>query len=288
MKLEQDGDNYVMRFDNFTDFVKHNEKEDFRSEDMNDRDFYGVESMGEAIRLAKTGLPRAGIDALDIAQRNVEEVDRDLMVPRFHSLYAVDGADVDVARYLSGEPENMIGYYLDEAPGIRRVATLVVNITYAWSVDSKKITDRGRAIMSLMEAIERTGMQTEIWADNTMSDQSTGSEGIPEPGSSVMRTSIRVKAAGEIFDPSTFMYVFTHPSMFRALGFNTMHTYPKHLHKQFSVPGHYGYAVIKPYRIEQDYPEGAIYIPSIRHNDDPKSVFRDSLKKLGLLEGTST
>lgn len=278
-------DHHLMRFDTFAEYIAHNEEHDYRTPYMDEgRGFYGVDSMQEAIDLARTGLPREGIKALGAAATKVEETERELMIPRFHPFYAVDGADVDVARYLSGEPENMIGYYLDDAPGIRRVATLVVSIAYSAAISTKTITQRGHAIMALLEAIERTGIQTEIWADKTTSDSYDRHGGSPVAyGACTIRQSIRIKAPGELFDPSTFMYVFTHASMLRALGFNTMHSFPKHLHNQFGIPGGgMGYPVTKEYRLE-DYPEGAIFIPSIRTAEEPTKVYHDTLRKLGLL-----
>lgn len=278
-------DHHLMRFNTFTEYVNHNEEHDFHGEHMDEgRAFYGADTMQEAIDLARTGLPRDGVKALDTAATKVEETERELMIPRFHSLYAVDGADVDVARYLSGEPENMIGYYLDEAPGIGRVATLVVSISYSAGISTKTITKRGHAIMALLEAIERTGMQTEVWSDHTTSDNYNyfGGDAAVPSGASTIRQAVKIKSPGELFDPSTFMYVFTHTSMVRALGFNTMHTFPEHLHQQFSIPGSLGYPVTKEYRLE-DYPEGAIFIPSVRTDEEPTKVYRDTLRQLGLL-----
>src|SRR5690606_40002886 len=68
----------------------------------------GVRTLDDAKRLAHEGLPIDGVKALEVASEKVSQIYREYDVPSFSSCYDVTGSDVDVARYLSGEPENMI------------------------------------------------------------------------------------------------------------------------------------------------------------------------------------
>lgn len=287
LTVSDDGEHALLKFNSFADLLEWNEKgTDHRSAHMGGSSFYGAKDMPDAYQKAHKGLPRDGIEALDLAEQNVQQMERELLHPTFTPYNDVSGAEVDVALYLQGEPECMVNYQLGDEPKHERVVTIVASVAYHCAISKSAIKKNGQALMALMEAIESTGLQTEIWLDsiqaedlrNFMSDN-------PDPKGKTGRIAVRVKAPGEMFDAGMFMYALTHDSFLRSILFNTMHSWPAQFRRALSISstGHYGYPISKTHRME-DYPEGAIYIPSIRHDSQAGEVVEATLKDLDLLK----
>jgi hypothetical protein len=128
--------------------------------------------------------------------------------------------------------------------------------------------------MAMLNAIEMTGVQTEIWSDS--STRTRSSETMHG------RISVKLKAAGEPFDASMLMYCMTHDSMHRTLGFNTKDHFPGRFARCMGRGAGYGSTVLGEMRHRDDYPEGAVYIEALRSDSDVFNV-EDTLRKLGLM-----
>lgn len=229
----------------------------------------GVSSMAELAAIARAGLSADGIEAASIAEDRVQVMDRELPLPSFSTFYDVSGADVDVARYLSGEPECMINFDMVDTPRVGRVITLVAFVGTPGMVSASAIARRGREIVSLIFAIERMGFQVELWADD-----------ISEGGGKSGRVRVKVKEPGGVLDPGEIMFAFTHPGMPRGLVLAAMHLFPAEFQGPIGI-GH-GYGQV-PIVVDLDeYPEGSILIPPLTNNGAVDLV-RDTLRKLGLV-----
>lgn len=236
--------------------------------------FFGASTYEEAHHLARTGLPREGIEALALSEKQLQETDRELVSAQFQTYYDVAGSDVDVSRFLSGEPENMVAYYMEVEPRVAPVVTLVISTAVHCGISVDAIRRHGRALMAMLEAIESTGLQTEIWADQF----TKGS------GGKTCRVAARLKAPGELFDAGMFMFAMTHPAFYRAIGIKNMYGIPKSWHGPLSMSasGGHGQPQNTPQRMEE-FPDGAIYIPSITHNSEAGTCVTGTLRALGLL-----
>lgn len=239
----------------------------------------GVHSMAKLAALAKEGLSAEGIEAYKIAEEKVAILDRELPLPGFATYYDVSGADVDVAAFLSGEPECMINYEMVETPKVGRVITLVVSTSVPWTVSADAIRERGREVVSLIFAIERMGFQVELWADH-LSSQSPS----PGPRHVSLRTRVCVKEPGGLLDTSEIMFAFTHPGMVRGMILESKWLFPAKLRTAMSVcsGGNYGYPVSAPDLDE--YPEGSILIPPLMNSRGSATLVADTLRKLELVD----
>ena len=61
------------------------------------------------------------------------------------------GDEVDIYRFLSGDPENMVEYYLEDSK-YGKQANMLVNCSLSSSVSPERIIKRGAAIYSAIEA----------------------------------------------------------------------------------------------------------------------------------------
>src|SRR5690606_15539314 len=145
---------------------------------------------------------------------------RDYDVPSFSSYYDVPGSDVDVARYLSGDPENMSAYTMLDTPRVVRVVSHVGWSSLSATSGPDRIRQRGESLMGLVLILEQIGFQTEIYADWT-----TGSDG--HEG----RITVPLKRAGESLDTGLIMYALTHASFSRSFIIPCTHLYPKKYYK---------------------------------------------------------
>lgn len=274
MRTNIDGKHAQLVFDNLTELVDYAEHNPHMAEHMTRRmepEFYGADSLSEVISIARAGLPADGIEAMQLSDTTVS--DMELMSSQFQSVYDVTGSQVDVARYLSNEPECMINYYMEPTPRQDQIVTLVLGVGIPWDITTAAIKKHGQALMSVADAIERSGKQTEIWADLSMSSRKN---------EKTARISVRLKAPGDLFDAASFMYALTHPSMCRALMFNAFHALPEPWHEPVGVGSFYGYYGNPPSH-EPDYPDGTVFIPAIRENNQAAALVAATLRQLGLV-----
>lgn len=270
----------VVMFDSFHDLLKHNrEGTDHRSAHMDDPEFYGVTDMKDADRLAQQGLPREGVEAIDLAQQKVAQMAGDLYRPAYSDFYDTAGAYVDMGRYVEGEPECMVNFEPTEEPGQSRIVALILNITYNWMISAEAIKQNGQAMFALVEAIETAGMQAEIWVDMHV----RGYDQYAAPYSA--RTAVRLKKAGEPFDVSMFMYALTHNSFLRAHIFNAMHTHDEDVREACGIRPSGGYgSCINNAQDMDDFPPYSIYIPCIKEDSEAGVFVPNVLKQLGLIK----
>ncbi|SUE29587.1 Uncharacterised protein [Nocardia farcinica] len=234
--------------------------------------FQRVSTMSEACALAREGLPDLGIEATSVANAELAALEREVELPSFSSYYDVSGADVDVARYLSGEPDCMINYQMVETPRVGRVITLVACLVTSGSTSIKEIKRHGTTLMALSLALEKVGFQTEVFGD------------FCTHGPRLMgRVKVRIKGPGEEFDPGKMMYAFTHPSMSRALMFGGMHLLPTPYKEDIGVGGSYGCITREP-PLEPVYPEGSILIqPNMNSYGGKRDLVKETLTSLGII-----
>lgn len=282
MRLELHEKHGLLSFDSIDDWaeVVDNNAPDYLKQRVPSESswFGGAKDWDELTRLARKGLTQEGIDALRLSEQNIQDMDRDLIAQTFKSRYSETGSDVDVARYLAGEQECMIDYYQSDITNNRRVVTLAVGIAVHCGISASAVTKHGQALMALVEAIDRCGLQTEMWADITIRNG-------PLDGNYTARIKVLMKSPGGTLDPTAFMYILTHVGAFRGLGLGACHEFPLKWREALSFcdGGYYGQPVNEPYRIEEDYPEETIYIPSLSSNDEAGKALPATLKKLNLI-----
>lgn len=282
MFTSTEGKHHLNRFTSLAAFTEYSRSlEDHRSPAMR-RDngkgkYYGkAKSMDELHVLADKGMAREGIKALALAQDRVQSMNRELNDQSFATQWDVSGSDVDVARFLAGEQENMMDYVFVPDTAIQPVITLVTNVAVHCGITDEAFAIQGAALVAVAEAIDSVGLQSEIWVDCTITEghsRTTGYTG---------RFSIRLKSGDGPFDSGAFMFALTHPGFFRGMVLNAMHGWPSAWREAMSVGGLYGYptgSFVHP----EDYPDGAIYIPAMNSNREAGTFVEGVLRDLNLL-----
>lgn len=226
----------------------------------------GNVTWSEALALGRKGWDEQLDSALDLAESAIVTANQEHMMDSFNPMWDVTGAEVDVARYLSGEPECMIDFPLTKTSHSGRVITLCASVGYSWAIKAATIQDRGRVIVALALALSRLGHSVEMWAD--ISGENNNGQ--------ILRTRILVKGVNDELDPSRVMFAFAHPAMLRVLGWTAREKWGSKYAPDRSHP-------VPPL---EDLPEGTIYLPEIRSSRDVPNAdefLREHLGNLGLL-----
>lgn len=220
---------------------------------------------GEAIRLAREGWAEQLDSTLELAESAIRLAEKEHLIDTFNPIWEVSGAEVDVARYLSGEPECMIDFPLNKTSKSGRIITLCASVCTSMAIRADSIQRRGKCVVALALALSRLGHNTELWADYSAGNSKH-----------MRRVRVLVKSADDEIDPSRIMYAYAHPTMQRRLCFAASGNFNESIYM--------GNLESRP--SAQDLPDGTIYLPEIRSDRDMPNAdefLKQYLGELGLL-----
>lgn len=169
--------------------------------------FCGVNSWRKLEKLARDGWPDQVPEMMDCTEKAVKLIEQDIEM--FEPVHSVEGADVDIARFLEGEPEDMIQYPLVKTSNLGPLVKIVADISCLCTVTTANKIQRGAVIGSLAITLERLGHNTEFWVASRT-----------KVGGEVSDVFCKVKGANDFIDPSRIMFAAAHPASFRGLTFN--------------------------------------------------------------------
>lgn len=218
--------------------------------------FRGTATFAEAIDLGlngwKAGADRATKLVEPFALRLAREIQRSEMV------FDVTGVEVDMARFLTNEPEHWMdwdyGEFLEhdeddyEPEGVR-VIKLVVNAGIAPDVTVRAVESRGAYVVGLVKLLEHAGHRVEI-----VSVLATKHD----VGNLEIWTTI--KQASTPLHLGRVAFALAHASMTRRLGFSVMES----LEAPWSDRCETGYGI--PIEVDQ-HEQGDIYLGKMRRDD---------------------
>lgn len=234
-----------------------------------DEEWYGgtFTAVAEAMRDGwEAELP----EALDVAEGAVKETERELPAELFTPQWDVCGADVDMGRYLTGEPENMIDFPL--APMVKqgKVVTVCASFGALGGVSAEAKIAQGRVVTALAMTLGQLGYTTELWADYSGRHAGRGQ-------STYNSIRVLVKGANDVIDPSKILAAYAHPGAQRRMGFVAMSLAPAPFNK-------HGLGNQSTRAPKQDLPEGTIYLPQpeAEWTDTKEHVLR-LLREAGIL-----
>lgn len=237
-------------------------------------EWHGVGTVDDLRTLVSDGWLSESSAAMDVASDAVELVEQEHDLTSFRPMWDVSGCEVDVGRYLAGEPDNMIDYEITQTARSGRVIVLCASASYSGAVSGDTIKKRGHGIAALAFALSKLGFATELWVDVS----SLGPDGKTKG-----RFRAKVKGPNDALDPALIMFAYSHPAVLRTLFIPAMHEVPERFQEALAVGASYG----TPLDPKRDLEEGAIYLPAVRSNDDvpeAKEALLAHLRELGVLD----
>ena len=127
--------------------------------------------------------------------------------PSIIKTMGTSGGAVDVAAFLSGEPECMVDYRFDEAP--QKFVNFYIGISASWTVTAHTLLKRGAVIYTMIRAMEILGYSMSLKICCRFESYCH----------SKAFYSVQVKKAGEYLDPSVVAFWMTSPAVLRRLFF---------------------------------------------------------------------
>lgn len=209
-----------------------------------------TESLEEAVTLCELGWP----EGLAMAESKILELDLDSpgnLGFMLEQQFSTSGDEPDVDRFLSGEPENMVEYSLDQNRTGRNVRVLF-NIAQSAGVESDTIMRRGIVVAAALGNITTAGYGIDLDlvervgpSYSVMSDQ-------------VVEYSIPLTEAGDYFNLDSLIFGLVHPSMLRRLIFAMNECEDEELRRDFGFGSYGGYGM--PLSIPKEEHPGTVVI----------------------------
>lgn len=153
--------------------------------------------------------------------------------------YDVAGGEVDVGRFLAGEPESMVEYVLQPLTRGGSVLRLQADITQSWVIAAETIRALGNSVVELADGLRARGVGLEImvtaqWRSATPYYRH--------------ETSILVQRPHEPFDVSRLAFAIAHPGMLRRLVFAIMEHEARPARDRLGIRRGQGYGYPSPRR----------------------------------------
>lgn len=254
---------YGYVFDYWSEFVNHvatghsdmDPKE--RSSRKTARDFNHVVSFDEAVKLAQDGWVWGEAKARNLSDNMFAKLSK--TIERWDLSYDMQGAALDVGRFLHNDPEcfqNFEPTYV-EGPG-HRLVHIVFNCSVSAGIARDVIIARGALTAALTQLLEYAGHSVQI-------DVVSGITGHRAKSNRFSNTFndfelwVRVKDYGQPLDLSVVIFALAHPAMLRCLEFSFLETLSDGMRKMLNVTRHGGYGT--PAEIDRER-RGDIYIHS--------------------------
>jgi hypothetical protein len=236
--------------------------------------FPELPSLDQVVTMAREGWDAELAEALTVAESAIDKVRKLHEVDNFTPVWDVSGCEVDVARYLSGEPENMIDFPITRTPKQGRVITLCASVAASAGVKSSSLIRRGHTLAAFAMILTQLGYASELWIDMTVNAKRHGSN---------KRVSVKVlvKGCNDTIDPSRIVFAFAHAGVLRRLMFAV----------ENGMPETFWNAVLKgnrgvPAPCIKSLPEGTIYLPELLSGHDVPDAhegLKNLLRETGLL-----
>lgn len=197
-------------FQAFVDFSRDCKQHPETRSSGNDVIWSGAHSLQDAARLAATGWPEglARIKAMTITTINeYEHIDTHREI-----VYVPDDPDgnLDMGRYMSGEPEVFQSFQSFDEPS-PRIIRILINRTVSGGVRTETLINTGCHLMALIDAIESRGTRCEVGIAQALTNYTANGTQVD------YCETVLVKRAHEPLDRELLVYAIAHPAAFRWL-----------------------------------------------------------------------
>lgn len=129
--------------------------------------------------------------------------------------YDVAGGTVNVARFLSGEPRNMMVNRLVKLPKVGRRVTVLAHLGASGAMTVDEMLQRGTALVALCEALRMAGIGTTVHIG-------FGASSGPMGTGRIYSMTTEVANSANQYDMESIMFAIANPSMFRRLCFGVL------------------------------------------------------------------
>lgn len=194
--------------------------------------FNGYQSHEDALAMAEGDGYREAVADVDALLAHIEKDLENHLEPTFQRFETVAGADIDMGRFMAGDPECMIDVAPMKMMRTGKVLKVVVPVNCSGKVHEETIRARGAAVMALVDCFVKMQHTLEIWAALANTHKTVG-RGADERAVFL----VKVQDADQPLNKGRIMFALAHPAMPRQMGFSIKDTAPAHLGERFGFRG---------------------------------------------------
>jgi hypothetical protein len=247
-----------------------------RVKTKDDRFFGSCLNFPDCVVLAtQSGLPKEAADLEEAAQRYQTKI-ANQHHESIDMTYDVCGSSLDVGRFLSGEPECLLAFNNRENSKIVKIA---IDIGYNCHINADTVLARGRAIYSMVRALELKGYSVGISLFVCSSNDTH-----------TFSCELRLREPGEFLDPAIVAFYIIHPSAFRRVFFRMQEEGGSTYRNRVAVEGgwaSYGSSCqLHKHARDQWYgSDNAVVFPKILENETSQSIWETRALELIKTQG---
>jgi len=250
--------------------------------------FAGGMEFDQAVQAAKSGC--------DYYREKVAEMTARIQTPasmgarslQAKPLYGLSGGQVDVGRFLGGDPNCFRIWKRQITPNAGRVLTVVLPGAMSHTVTEQPVLIRGAVVCAFIDVAEAAGYRCEVWL-NVASRKRMQTKGtqhrLPHREEHRIEYQVKLKRDVDPLDIDAISFALCHVAFARRLGFAHREDLPAVFRRQFNITEGGGYGVAC-----ETLMEGDINIPSLdsecfRNDDSAIEWLASKLEQIGVLEG---
>ena len=193
-------------FDEFVEAAKLTARDNASSRGKGRGKFYGTDSFDDAVALASHGWPEGAQRAAEF-RASLDSAVRDVTVARQAGFaWDVVGEQIDVGKFLAGEPECCLSRSEDGESAAGKVVRIVANVAASGSVSADSLFARGAVVLAAIDILEGLGHRVEL----------TVARGTTTQGQT-LQIFVPIKSAGQPLDLDRLAFALCHPSFLRRL-----------------------------------------------------------------------
>lgn len=162
----------------------------------------------DVMAMATGGGYSLAIPAVDEIVKNIDTDLGEALTPNFDWQFEVAGSDVDMGRFLGGEPENMINAIPLKVMRTGRIISLYVPGNVMADITADQLINRGAACVALADAFAKVQHPMEIWSSLVNTE-----------GQVRAAILVKVQEATAPLDMGRIMFALAHPGFPRQMGF---------------------------------------------------------------------
>lgn len=200
-------------FDSFDEFLQFMKDSKGKGAERNDgsekydfKDWYGTKTFDNAIEIAENGWSEGANLIKDVLDK-IKFLGK---ATTFSPIYQVSGESVDVGRFLSGEPENMLEWELIETTG-KKVVDIYFNVVASSGYSTTSLINYGSVCLSVVDYLESIGCRVNLYSYYSFAENTSGTN------KRMIR--VKIKNANDSLNIATCAFAIAHPSMMRRFMF---------------------------------------------------------------------
>lgn len=212
------------------------------------KDWYGTESLDEALDLAENGYE----EGLQAAKMLKDRIDAILKSETYERKYFHDvvGGSVSLPDYVLGVPDHMMNYDIALERHLGKTIEIVAEMGMNCGISTQSIELRGAALLAVIDALENQGFRVDVTITETVGNH----------GNLRMCYRVPLKNGDRSLSPSMISFAITHPAWLRRILFSVEEHEPIDIRNRFGFgydTPHGGYG--RPENPSPNFLEGKLF-----------------------------